>query len=103
MPEDAKSAGLLSALSGLTPFVVPALGFIYATGLFVVNLNLRREGIIDLDLAKPGYLIVGGLWAVLTGTLLCFYFFGARRGTATKERRILEQNHLGEIEALRIH
>jgi hypothetical protein len=52
MPEDAKSAGLLSALSGLTPFVVPALGFIYATGLFVVNLNLRREGIIDLDLAN---------------------------------------------------
>lgn len=74
MPEEANSSKVFRAISELSPFVVVAIGLIYTVGLFIVNLNLRTEGLVELDLAKPGYLLVGGLWALLVATLLSFYF-----------------------------
>ena len=39
----------------------------YVVGLFIVNLDLARHGIWDVELGRPQYILVGVLWAVLSG------------------------------------
>jgi hypothetical protein len=45
----------------------------YMVGLLVVNLDLARYGIWDVDLAKPQYVLVGVLWAVLNGLFIGWF------------------------------
>jgi hypothetical protein len=54
--------------------VFASLSFVYAIGLLIVNLNLRAKGLSEVDLARPGYLLVGGLWTFLVVTPLSFYY-----------------------------
>ena len=39
----------------------------YIAGLLIVNLDLARHGIWDVELGRPQYILVGVLWAVLNG------------------------------------
>src|SRR5438552_2903440 len=41
---------------------IVGLGVLYAIGLLVVNLDLARHGVVNLDLARPEYVMAGGLW-----------------------------------------
>lgn len=75
MPEEDNSAKRFSpTISGLTRFIFVGLGLMYAIGLLIVNLNLRTKGLVQLDLARPGYLLVGGLYTLLVGSLLSLYY-----------------------------
>lgn len=42
------------------------LGVLYAIGLLIVNVDLARYGMVNVDLARPEYVMAGGLWVVLT-------------------------------------
>ncbi len=46
-------------------FSVLAIGSLYAIGLVIVNVDLGRYGLVHLSLARPEYVMAGGLWAVL--------------------------------------
>jgi hypothetical protein len=39
----------------------------YILGLFIVNLDLAKHGIWDVELARPQYILAGVLWAVMNG------------------------------------
>jgi hypothetical protein len=57
--EEANSARrFFPAISELTPIFLVGLGFMYAMGLLIVNLSLHSKEIVEIDLAKPGYLLV---------------------------------------------
>jgi hypothetical protein len=43
---------------------------LYGVGLVITNLDLGRHGIVNLDLARPQYLMAGALWAFLCFTQL---------------------------------
>ena len=49
-----------------------ASGGAYVAGLFIVNLDLARHGIWDVELGRPQYILVGVLWAVLNGLALAW-------------------------------
>jgi hypothetical protein len=51
-------------LPGLLAFVTATC---YVVGLLIVNLDLARFGIWDVELGKAQYVLVGALWLVLTG------------------------------------
>src|SRR5271157_4022743 len=44
-----------------------ASGGAYIVGLLIVNLDLARHGIWDVELGRPQYILAGALWAVLNG------------------------------------
>ena len=48
---------------------VVALGGLYVVGVLIVNMDLARYGVVNLDLARPEYLLAGGLWVFLTLTM----------------------------------
>jgi hypothetical protein len=68
------NSGSRISISELTPIVLASLSLVYAIGLLIVNLNLRAKGISEVDLARPSYLLVGGLWTFLVATLLSSYY-----------------------------
>lgn len=41
------------------------LGVLYVAGVLIVNIDLGRYGVVNLDLARPEYLLAGGLWAFM--------------------------------------
>jgi hypothetical protein len=41
------------------------IAVLYAIGLLIVNLDLARYGVVAVDLARPEYIMVGLLWALL--------------------------------------
>jgi hypothetical protein len=45
--------------------LVVGVGLLYAVGLIVVNLDLAVYGVTSHDLARPEYVLVGVLWALL--------------------------------------
>jgi hypothetical protein len=48
----------------------------YIVGLLIVNLDLARHGIWDVELGRPQYILVGVLWAVLNGLALAWSAVG---------------------------
>jgi hypothetical protein len=57
---------LSEPLSHITPLAALILAGLYTVGIIIVNLDLGRHGLFHLDLARPEYVMAGGLWAVLT-------------------------------------
>jgi len=45
--------------------VAATLAVLYAVGLLIVNVDLGRHGVVAVDLARPEYIMVGLLWAIL--------------------------------------
>jgi hypothetical protein len=45
---------------------IVGLGLWYAIGLVIVNIDLGRHGVVNLDLARPEYVMAGGLWLFMT-------------------------------------
>lgn len=45
---------------------VVGLGVLYVAGVVIVNIDLGRYGVVNLDLARPEYLLAGGLWVFMT-------------------------------------
>jgi hypothetical protein len=60
------------------------VGGLYTVGLIVVNLDLARYGIVDLDLARPEYVLAGALWAFW---ILASFLLGLQ-ATSEFERRL---------------
>lgn len=63
------------AVRELAGFSATIIGLLYVFGLFIVNIDLGRAGIVASDLASPQYVVVGSVWAVLlTGIGLPLFF-----------------------------
>jgi hypothetical protein len=56
---------------GLVVDFATTIAALYAVGLLIVNLDLGRYGVATTDLARPEYVMVGLLWAILV-TLTTF-------------------------------
>src|SRR3989338_6954425 len=67
------------SLSDIAHLGVMSLGLLYAVGLLIVNLDLARYGLVSLDLARPEYLITGGLYALLCGLPLVAWDIAASK------------------------
>jgi hypothetical protein len=51
------------------------MGALYAVGLLIVNLDLGRFGVVAVDLARPEYIMVGLLWAILVTLTIAMIWF----------------------------
>ena len=57
--------------------IAKVIAALFGVGLLIVNMDLGRYGVVELELARPEYVLVGLLWAVLVGgtlTLLVLVF-----------------------------
>lgn len=79
---------MLAGLPQLSRTLVVGVGSLYAAGLLIVNIDLARYGLSNLDLARPEYVLAGALWAVVVGpTSLLATILLRRIITASWERQ----------------
>ena len=55
---------------------VVTIGGLYTIGVLIVNMDLARYGVVNLDLARPEYLLAGGLWSFVTLIMVATIQFG---------------------------
>jgi len=75
----------------VTRAVVLSVGFLYVVGLLVVNIDLARYGVTNLDLARPEYIMAGALWLLAIGApcgLVSVLVMVLRKPWADKGRRV---------------
>lgn len=60
---------------GLAVDFATTIAALYAVGLLIVNLDLGQYDVVATDLARPEYVMVGLLWAILvTLTIFAIWF-----------------------------
>jgi hypothetical protein len=64
--KSAEASKLLSSLGDLGRSLGLVAVLFYVAGLFIVNIHLGRLGVVDLELARPEFVLVGAIWFVLT-------------------------------------
>jgi hypothetical protein len=84
------TSGLLSNLGTLATGAALFTGVLYVAGLLIVNIDLARYGLVNLDLAQTQYISVGGLWALYSTVALV----GVAVGIVTPPRNIRESHAL---------
>ena len=60
---------------GIVVNVATTIAALYAIGLLIVNLDLGRYGLVAVDLARPEYVMVGLLWAILVTLTIAVIWF----------------------------
>ena len=66
---------IFSLLGDFTRVSVFVVGLFYIAGLLIKNVDLGRMGIVDLDLARPEYVLIGAMWFVLIVTPAILYLW----------------------------
>jgi hypothetical protein len=61
--------------SGLAVDFATTIAVLYAVGLLIVNLDLGRYDVVAIDLARPEYVMVGLLWAILVSLTIAVIWF----------------------------
>jgi hypothetical protein len=69
----------LQSLKDLPAVLLAAGTGLYALGLIIVNLELGIYGLVNLDLARPQYLMTGALWLFLCALNLWCWQIGSWR------------------------
>src|SRR5438094_5894180 len=76
----------LQSAAGVAAVLVGAL---YAVGLLIVNVDLRRYGFVNLSLARAEYAVTGALWAFLTVVGIAALDYIVASWRASTERLLL--------------
>jgi hypothetical protein len=69
------SGEIFSLLGDFTRVSVFVVGLFYVAGLLIKNVDLGRMEIVDLDLARPEYILIGATWFVLIVTPTILYLW----------------------------
>jgi len=81
--------GLLNAFTTGARVLVAVLGGLYTVGLLIVNIDLARYGVSNLDLARPEYAMAGAFWALAmlpSGILIVVFIRWLRERLGRRER-----------------
>jgi hypothetical protein len=90
MAEDKQeSESMLGELSGRIALFI---GTLYTIGLIIVDVDLARYGIVNAELARPEYIVVGGLWLLLSASAAAV--IESPRASRRRESRIGFFKHL---------
>jgi hypothetical protein len=64
--ESSRSPDRSGWMVDLPRFGVIILGVLYSVGLVIINVDLGRYGLVNLNLARPEYILAGVLWLFLS-------------------------------------
>jgi len=76
---------LFSSIGDIARVASLFVALLYVAGLFILNVDLGRQGIVDLELARPEFVLIGAMWFLLTVSPVFLFLYG--RDTFRKSRR----------------